>query len=184
MLTKNNFTNIILIGFMGSGKTTVGKTLAEKLNWKFLDTDTYIEEKTVKKISQIFKEDGEKKFRAEEKKVVKKILKLKNYVISTGGGMPANEENLQNLKKSGLVIWLKASAEDIYKRTKSDSNRPLMPSKKKEAEARIDFLLERRLPFYSQSHLMIDTSSFKVKEIVEIVVKIMQDAKIIKELMG
>lgn len=172
MLKKNIFPNIILIGFMGSGKTTVGKALSEKLNWKFLDTDSYIEEKTQKKISQIFKEDGEKIFRAEEKKVVKKILKLKNYVISTGGGMPANEENLQNLKNSGLVIWLKASAEDIYKRIKNDFSRPLLPKNKNKAQNAINSLLYRRLDFYSQCHFMIDTSVFRVKEIVEIIEQI------------
>jgi len=98
--------NIVLIGLMGSGKTTIGKKIAEKLKMKFIDTDELIVQKAQKAINLIFAEDGELFFRDLESEVIEEISKQENIVISTGGGAVLREENLNNLKKNGVLFYL------------------------------------------------------------------------------
>ena len=107
--------NIILIGYMGCGKTTVGKSLARLESAIFLDTDERIEEKQGRTISEIFAQDSEKAFRDMETAYLKELLRLKRegMIVSTGGGMPVREENRQLLRELGYVVYLKASAEPI-----------------------------------------------------------------------
>ena len=117
--------NIILIGFMGSGKTTVGRMVAEKLCMDFIDTDQLIEKKCNKTIFDIFEEKGENFFREKERYLIKKTLKKKiNCVISTGGGMPCYKDNMKQLKSIGKTIYLKIDF-DILKKRISARNRPL-----------------------------------------------------------
>jgi len=123
--------NIILIGFMGSGKTTAGRMVAEKLGMDFVDTDQLIEKKCNKTISDIFEERGEKFFREKERYLIKKTLKNKiNCVISTGGGMPCYKDNMEQLKSIGKTIYLKIDF-DILKKRISARNRPLFQDNKK-----------------------------------------------------
>lgn len=118
---------IVLMGFMGAGKTTVGKALSRKLSCKFLDTDEEIEKEQKRKISEIFEKDGEAFFRKLETEL---LLKLQNsteaFVLSIGGGMPLREENRELLRKIGTVIYLKTSEEEIIKRVSKGKNRPLL----------------------------------------------------------
>ena len=120
--------NIILVGYMGCGKTTVGKNLARICEMAFLDTDELIEEQQGRTISEIFATDGEAVFRDMETQALKEMLKKKKegFVISTGGGMPVREENRELLKQLGKVFYLKAEPETIYERVKGDTKRPLL----------------------------------------------------------
>ena len=141
--------NIVLIGFMGSGKTTVGKSVAKILDMKFIDMDELIEKKDGRRISEIFKCNGEKYFRELESQVAEECSRMNNVVISTGGGVILNQDNIKNLKKSSLVFYLKADANCIYQRVRYSKTRPLLnvedPLKK------IEELLNGRKEFYEKS---------------------------------
>ena len=161
--------NIILTGFMGTGKSITGKKLASKLRMSYLDTDELIEEREKDSISAIFKKKGEKYFRRLETKLVEEVASLDNYVISTGGGVVLREENIRVLKKNALIICLFASPEVILKRTESNKKRPLlgMDNQRK----RIEDLLVLRKPYYEKTDFSVDTSALDcegvVKEITE-----------------
>lgn len=117
--------NIVLIGMSGSGKTTIGKMLSDKLSMTFKDTDEMIEKKEGKKIKDIFENSGEKYFRDLETQIAKEASEFQEYVISTGGGMILREENMEYLKKNSVVVYLKRSVDSI-KKTMDASNRPLL----------------------------------------------------------
>ena len=119
--------NIILIGFMGCGKTTVGIKLSYRMRRSMLDTDKIIEKDEGRTISEIFDTDGEGYFRDLETKCLKKLIATENnHIISVGGGLPVREENQALLKELGTVIYLRARAETIYERLKDDKTRPLL----------------------------------------------------------
>lgn len=123
---KNMYQSISLIGFMGTGKTTIGKLLAEKLGYEFIDTDSYIEKFTGKKISEIFSSEGENAFRKYEKSALSKLVKVKRAVISCGGGLTLDKDNRALLKKHCLNIWLFSTVKSCLERTQPNS-RPLLP---------------------------------------------------------
>ena len=160
--------NIVLIGFMGTGKSKIGRRLAKKLRMSYLDTDELIEEREKDSISAIFKKKGEEYFRRLETKVVKEVALLDNFVISTGGGVVLREENIRVLKKNALIICLFASPEVILKRTKGDEKRPLLgvDNQKK----RIEELLALRKPYYEKADFSVDTSRLDGKKVVEEIV--------------
>jgi len=161
----NFMNNIILVGFMGTGKSVVGKLLAEKLKRDFLETDDIIEAKEKMPINDIFEKKLEPYFRQVEKEVVKEAAKRKNVVISAGGGAVVDAENFKNLKNSGIIICLKASPEAILKRTKNLKTRPLLnvPDPKKQIEE----LLKKREPYYSKADLSIDTDNLTIDQVAE-----------------
>lgn len=139
--------NIILIGFMGCGKTSVGKQLAQKLSYEFLDTDEEIEKRQKMTISKIFAEKGEEYFRELETQVLEEMLPtVKQTVISTGGGLPLREKNAKILKDLGVVIYLKATKETTLERVYMDRSRPILAGDN--LEERIDNLLKTRAPSY------------------------------------
>lgn len=158
--------NIVLIGFMGSGKTSVGIRLAKKLSYTFLDTDSLIVEKEGRSISEIFDTNGEEYFRKLETELLIELNSSTNSgVISTGGGMPMKEENKKLLRSLGRVIFLDVSKEVILKRLEGDTKRPLLAHEDK--EERIQALLMKRLPDYiSCAHVMIQTSDKSFNEIM------------------
>ena len=126
-----NNKNIVLIGFMGCGKTTIGKELAKNINFNFVDTDCLIENKENLYIEQIFNIFGEQYFRKLEKQVYIGVSNLKSSVISTGGGCVKDKENIYHLKKSGTIIYLKATPDQIYENIKHNDTRPLLKGKDK-----------------------------------------------------
>ena len=140
--------HIILIGFMGAGKSTMGKLIANKLGCRFIDTDTYIEKKEGRSIQDIFTDDGEDYFRSAETDVLRELLKAdEKYVMALGGGTPLLEENRGLLKEAeAYVIFLKVSANDAYERLKDDVTRPLLQGVN--VKEKIESLLQMRNPAY------------------------------------
>jgi len=142
--------NIVLTGYMGTGKTTIGNNLAKEMGMKFIDTDELIEKKAGIKISEIFKNFGEEKFREIETEVAKEMLKINNSIISTGGGIVLKDKNMEYLRKNGIVFLLWASPETIYNRIKNNKNRPLL--RVKNPQKKIEEMLEEREVKYKESN--------------------------------
>jgi shikimate kinase len=148
--------NVVLIGFMASGKTSVGRRLARRLGYRFVDTDHFIEQELGCTIAEVFAGKGETYFRELESRLARRLALLENTVISTGGGFAIPPGNLEHLKRAGPVIFLKASLEDILQRLERDTRRP----KLKEGELRetATRLLEQRLPRYAQADFTVETA--------------------------
>lgn len=162
--------NIYLVGFMGTGKSTVGRALAKRLDRVFKDLDDLIEEKENKKIAEIFEEKGEEYFRKIESEVINEISRKENFVIATGGGAVVNEENYKRLKESGVLISLVASPEEIYERTKNSKNRPLLNVQNPIEE--IKRLMFERAYYYIKSDHIIDTTGLSVEDVVDEIMEI------------
>ncbi len=158
--------NIVLIGFMGTGKTAVGRRLASRLGRKFIDTDAEIERVTGKTIPQIFAQDGELRFRSEERLVIQKLSRQEGMVIATGGGAVLNPENMADLKRNGITICLTAEPEIIYQRVRGKKHRPLL-NKKGDLLGQIKELLDRRKPFYQAADYTVDTSYKTPEKVVD-----------------
>jgi len=160
-------TSIALIGFMGTGKTVVGKALAEKLNREFVELDVLIEQKAGKPISEIFQQDGEVAFRELEIEVAKEVSENKNQVIACGGGLVLNKINIDRLKEDSVIVYLTASPRVILERVLGDGGeRPLLKASNK-AE-KIQELLRFRKPFYEQAaDIKIDTSKLDIGAVTE-----------------
>jgi shikimate kinase len=157
--------NMILVGFMGTGKSAVGKLLAKKLNMDFVESDEMIEIREKMPIKDIFEKKGEPYFRLVEKEVVKEASSRKNIVISAGGGAIVDGDNLKNLKNSGIIICLKASPETILKRTKDLKTRPLLNVQNPKKQ--IEELLKKREPYYNKADFSIDTDNITAEQVVE-----------------
>lgn len=149
--------HIYLIGFMGSGKTTVGKQLAEQLHLPFLDTDISIEEKTKKTVEQIFSEDGEEAFRKLETDLLVDLESRDRMVIAVGGGLPCYKNNIKALRDSGLVIYLNSSLLTLIKRLRIDKEtRPLIKTVSDEKLPRtIESMLSDRVVFYKMADMFV-----------------------------
>ena len=139
--------HVILIGFMGSGKTTLGRKLTYKLRISMIDTDKWIEQHQKRTVSEIFAEDGEESFRWMETECLKRLTtEVSDYVISCGGGLPMRKENRVLLHELGRVIYLRAKPETIYERLKTDTTRPLLRTE--DPQKRIADLMRERGPVY------------------------------------
>ena len=160
--------NLALIGFMGTGKTSVGRLAAEQLHFDYLDTDELIQSRTGRTISDIFEKDGEPAFRKLEQQVVSELAARKRTVIATGGGLPANSVNLASLKTHSLVVCLWASPEKILERVRNQTHRPLLHDLN--PELKIRELLAAREPFYRQADVLINTDLRSVREVAQQVV--------------
>ncbi|MDI6786509.1 MAG: shikimate kinase [bacterium] len=161
--------NIVLFGFMGTGKSSIGKILAERLDMSFLEMDEIIEKENKMTISDIFEKYGEAYFRELEKDLIERISKNNSCVISTGGGVVLNEENVELLQKNGILISLMAKEEVIYKRVKNETHRPLL--KTKNGLQKIREILNHRRPFYEKAGFCIDTSNMSKNEVVEKIIE-------------
>ena len=164
-------TNIALIGFMATGKTTVGKQLAKVLEKKYVNTDNLIIEKAGKTIPRIFEEDGEIIFRELEIEVIKEVSKMRNSVIDCGGGVVLNKINVDRLKSSSILVLLTARPEVILNRVlNDDEQRPLLKTDKKLEKIRE--LLSFREPLYKRyADYTINTTNLSVDEVVEEIVR-------------
>jgi shikimate kinase len=155
--------NVILIGFMGTGKTSIGRRVAQSLGFDFVDTDEQIIESVGKPIAEIFAEQGEEGFRDLESAVLRSALGGKNQVISTGGGAVLREENRQALAKSGYVIWLNASAEAILNRVSRNQERPLLQTADPLGTIR-EMLKQREKLYLETADFTIDTDGLSPDE--------------------
>lgn len=160
---------------MGTGKSSVGRFAADQLGFTFLDTDELIEERSGKTITQIFAQHGEPTFRALEKDLLKDFTTREQLVISTGGGLAANAENVASLKLHSLVVCLWASPEAIWERVKGQTHRPLLQSP--DPLAKIRELLSQREPFYRQADVLVNTEQRSIKEVAQHVIYQLQVAR-------
>jgi shikimate kinase len=163
--------NIILIGFMGSGKSTVGLELANQMNFPFCDTDVLIEQNAKTTISNIFAEKGEEYFRNLETKTLEEMVQnTEKMIIATGGGLPLRECNAKLLKDLGFVVYLKVTKETVLKRLKGDTSRPILAGDN--VDEKIDKLLEYREPLYEISaHMQVVVDNKTVPEIVDEIIR-------------
>lgn len=174
-MSRDESKNIYLVGFMGTGKTIVGKLLAKKLERKFVEMDEQIERKEGKRIAELFAHQGEAYFRQCETSMLNEIAKESGLIVSCGGGIVVDQHNREVLQTTGVMVCLTASVDVIYERIKGCTSRPLLAVTDPKRE--IKNLLAQRLPFYAQAHYTVDTSSLSVQEVVEKVVEALDDYK-------
>ncbi|MEC7838351.1 MAG: shikimate kinase [Chloroflexota bacterium] len=171
MGNRENKANLFLIGFSGSGKSSVGKQLAIRLDYNFIDTDRIIEENTGQTIDETLRFKGEKEFRKIETRVLSEIDYSKKNIIATGGGIPTIDKNIKIMQNEGSIIWLKASINSIFSRLfKSKEIRPLLGSNVKKEN--INNLFNSRLNVYNIADNTIDTNDKKIEQIINEITKI------------
>ncbi len=164
--------NIILTGFMGTGKTTLGRLLAERLGYEFIDTDTLIETQIGQTIAELFQTEGEAAFRKLESKLVEELAQKEGLVIATGGGLVLDPKNVANLSESGQIICLTASPEEILARvSKQQDVRPLL--QEEDPQAKIIELLQQRDSTYRQ-FTQLSTSDLPLNELVNEILTLIQ----------
>jgi len=167
--------NIALIGFMGSGKTTIGRILSEKLNMKFYDMDSIIEKKAGMKIKKIFSKYGEDYFRFIEGSITSEISKKESSVISTGGGIIKKTINIKNLKKNGIVIYLKTDLSNVLKRIAGCKNRPLF--NEANLNETIKLYNSRKNLYKKSADITIITGNRNINKIVDLIIKSLKRRK-------
>lgn len=155
--------NIVLVGFMGTGKSATGHILANRLDRRFIDMDALIEERAGKKIADIFAAEGEAHFRSLEHALAVELSECSDLVIATGGGIVLNPDNIKAFSKTGVVICLQSGPDTILQRVSKQSHRPLLEDNDDKAQA-IRTLLEKRHPLYEAIPLKIDTTHHTPEE--------------------
>lgn len=145
--------NIVLVGFMASGKTTVGRLLATYLGWEFVDTDIEVEKVAGSSIPAIFSQKGEAYFRQVEKEVITRVVAGSRKVIATGGGAVSDPENRERLWAGNKVVWLKVPLDIVWQRAAGDKSRPLLQGRTRE---QVEALLKERELYYAMAHLHVE----------------------------
>jgi shikimate kinase len=164
-LSVAEFGSIFLVGMMGAGKTTVGRALARRLSYTFIDSDREIVERTGVSIPVIFDIEGEAGFRAREQSVIQELVGRSNIVLATGGGAVLDPLNRVALKNHGTTIYLRASVEDLWRRTRHDRNRPLLQTET--PLATLQSLFEARDPLYCEvADIVVDTKQQSVQRLL------------------
>ena len=169
--------NLVLIGFMGTGKTSLGKMLANKLGCAFVDLDQKIESDNGMSIPDIFKAHGEEHFRKLERKAVEEVAQRRGIVIATGGGTVKDPINVELLKNNGVMICLTTSVDELLIRTANRGERPVLDGRHQDHGDRrkaIEKLLEERERFYAQADYKIDTTDWSPLKLVDDIIKIMR----------
>jgi shikimate kinase len=155
--------NILLIGFMGAGKSTVGRLLARRLDRCFVETDDIVVSRAGRTIPEIFRQYGEPHFRALEAQAVE-LLRLKHGdVVATGGGLPCTDGRMGILRALGIVVWLTADFKELYERARRAGERPMLDQRSVEE---VEALYRGRVPYYEQAHLTLDTTGVGVDQVV------------------
>lgn len=157
--------NLVLIGLMGSGKTSVGQEIARHLGYTFLDTDQTIEKEEKRSITEIFKTEGEPYFRNCERQLCQTLKTLNKTVIATGGGMIVDPKNREDLKKTGKIIWLKTNLEATLSRLNQDHSRPLL---EQDRAQKLELLISQRFPLYGQlAEIIVETDQAPIYQIAQ-----------------
>jgi shikimate kinase len=151
--SSGSYDNVALVGFMGTGKTVTGRVMAERTGMDLVDMDSIIEERAGKPISEIFADDGEPAFRKMERALANELSQREGLIISTGGGVVLDPDNMVDFRTNGLVVCLTASPETIFQRLENDTTRPLLSGDKKD---QISAILETRRPLYDTIKHQID----------------------------
>lgn len=163
---RNNRGNIFLVGLMGAGKTTIGKSLASRLDKTFIDSDHEIQKRTGVAIPVIFDIEGEAGFRKRESEMLRELVKLDNVVLATGGGAVLDKENRELLRQSGTVVYLRAAVDDLWRRTRHDKNRPLLQTP--DPHAKLCELYLQRDPIYCETaHIIVETGKQSAHSLVQ-----------------
>lgn len=171
--------NIVLVGLMGAGKTTVGKLLAKHLDKTFLDSDHEIERRTGVTIPHIFELEGEAGFRDRETLALSELCQVNNIVLATGGGAVLREENRRNLRACGMVVYLRAQVRDLWLRTRRDKNRPLLQTA--DPKRKLQELFAQRDPIYRQlADIVIDTGDQNVHSLVRQLEQKLKNADLVR----
>lgn len=158
---------IILVGMMGAGKTTIGKSLANYLDKTFIDSDHEIQKRTGVKIPIIFEIEGETGFRKREAEMLQELLMIKNSVLATGGGIILNKENRKLLRQKGTIVYLRATVNDLWHRTRHDKNRPLLQTQ--DLKAKLSELYNQRDPIYREiAHIVVESGKQSVHQMVKL----------------
>lgn len=166
--------NIILVGFMGTGKSAVGRIIARRMNRPFVDMDARIEKETGKPVYRIFEEDGEPHFRALERALVNILCAERGIVIAGGGGVVLNDLNIGDFNDSGRLICLQAAEDEIIRRVLRGRHRPLLEGPGDKAEIVLRLLRERR-PFYDKIPYQVDTSGFTPDQVASRILRMLED---------
>lgn len=148
---------VFLVGMMGTGKSTLGRQLAQALGRAFYDSDSLVEEKAGHSIAEIFEVFGEAKFRQAERNTIMELLDHEEVVVATGGGAVINSESLEVMRAKSVMIWLKASVDDLFARVQKSQDRPLL--KTEDPKGTLAALLEQREHLYAQAHIHIDVNA-------------------------
>lgn len=175
MTGERQIHNLALIGFMGTGKSSVGRLAAAQLGYELIDTDEWIERRAKKSITMIFAEDGEPAFREIERQLVAEMTGWRQKIISTGGGLAANDANIASLKQHALIVCLWATPEAIWERVSHQAHRPLLQGP--DPLGKIRTLLEQRTPFYRQADVLVHTGTRSVREVAQHVLHQFQIAR-------
>ena len=163
--------NIVLVGPMGSGKTTVGRRLAYELNQDFFDTDHEIIAKTGVTIDHIFDIEGEEGFRERESKILENLCRMSNIILATGGGIVILPKNREILKNAGLVVYLSSSVDQLLRRTSKSKTRPLLENST-DRKKTITELVEARDVYYREvASIVVDTTGKKLHEVINIIIR-------------
>ncbi|MDQ3185526.1 MAG: shikimate kinase [Pseudomonadota bacterium] len=177
--------NIFLVGMMGAGKTTIGKLLANFMNKTFLDSDREIQKRTGVSIPVIFEIEGEAGFRKRETEMLSELIKSKNIVLATGGGAVLSIKNREMLKRSGTVIYLRATVDDLWRRTRQDKNRPLLQTP--DPRRKLSELYTQRDPLYREmAHVVVESGKRSARYLAQLLAQqlICSDLKMDERLPG
>lgn len=167
--------NIYLVGFMGTGKSFVGRILAKRLKLYFYEMDTELERRAGKKVAQIFAQDGENVFRVMETNLLNEIALKTSMVVSCGGGVVCSETNIAIMKRNGIIINLNSSAEKVYERINGDATRPLLQVEN--PLEKIKELMAKRAPFYARADYQVSSENETPEQVAAAIEKILKDAK-------
>lgn len=174
--------NIILIGLMGAGKTTIGKLLASSMGRTFIDSDHEIQQRTGVNIPVIFEFEGEAGFRKWETEVLQAVVLLPDIVLATGGGAVLREENRELLRKNGTVIYLRVPVNELKRRTRFDKNRPLLQTDN--PQARLIELFNQRDPLYRETaHIILDSGRQSARALVQTLIKKLEEFRLSQPIM-
>jgi shikimate kinase len=164
--------NVLLVGFMGAGKSICGRVLARRLDHCFVETDDMIVAQDGRPIPEIFATDGEERFRQLEAEALESLRMKTDHVIATGGGLPCREGRMESLKALGTVVWLDGDFRELYDRARRAGARPMLDGR---SVAEVEALYRQRTPYYRQAHLIVDTTGLGVDEVVARLTRALRD---------